>query len=291
LAGDCDSGYSCAYSSNIAWKNPSTPVAKEINPRLVFERLFGNGNGAEQGASYARRQLLKQSILDFVSSDAASLDAMLGTRDKMKMDEYFTSVREIEQRLTKLESARALHIAASAEKPLGVPHVYGEHLRLMQDMMILAFQADLTRTCTLMFANDGSNRSFADIGVPEGHHDMSHHGGNPIKLEKKRKIDQFYIEQFAYALKKMASIQEPEGSLLDNTMIMYGAGISDGNAHNHDNLPILLAGGAGAGITGGRHLVYKDFTPLTNLFLDILDRVGVKTDHLGDSTGNLAGVF
>ena len=291
LAGDCDSGYSCAYSSNIAWKNETTPIAKETNPRLVFERLFGNGEPNEQQESFARRQLLRQSILDFVSEDASKLKAQLGNRDLAKMDEYFTAVREIEDRLVRFENNAAVAAAYGANKPAGVPHDYGEHIRLMTDMMILAFQADLTRTCTMMFANDGSNRSYAQIGVPEGHHDISHHGGDPIKLEKKRKIDRFHVEQLAYTLKKMASIKEPEGSLLDNTMLMYGAGISDGNAHNHDNLPILLAGKGGGTIPTGRHIKYKDGTPLTNLYLDILDRVGARTDRLGDSTGELNGIF
>ncbi|MHB8636839.1 MAG: DUF1552 domain-containing protein [Fimbriimonadaceae bacterium] len=291
LAGDCDSGYSCAYSSNIAWKDATTPIAKEVNPRLVFERLFGNGNAGEQQESLARRQLLRRSILDFVSEDASKLKARLGGRDVEKMDEYFTAVREIEQRLLHFENSGALALAAGAEKPLGIPADYGEHIRLMADMMILAFQTDLTRTCTLMFANDGSNRSYAQIGVPEGQHDVSHHGGDPVKLEKKRKIDRYHVEQLAYILKKMAAIKEPEGSLLDNTMLMYGAGISDGNAHNHDNLPILLAGKGGGTIKTGRHITYKDGTPLTNLYLDILERVGARTDRLGDSTGELAGIF
>ena len=291
LAGDCDSGYSCAYSSNIAWKNETTPIAKEVNPRLVFERLFGNGQPDEQNESLARRQLLRRSILDFVSEDASKLKAQLGSRDLQKMDEYFTAVREIEERLIRFENSGAMAAASGAGKPLGIPADYGEHIRLMSDMMILAFQADLTRTCTMMFANDGSNRSYAQIGVPEGHHDMSHHGGDPAKLEKKRRIDRYHVEQLAYTLKKMAAIKEPEGSLLDNTMLVYGAGISDGNAHNHNNLPILLAGKGGGTIKTGRHIKYKDGTPLTNLYLDILERIGAKTDRLGDSSGELAGIF
>ena len=291
LAGDCDSGYSCAYSSNIAWKNETTPIAKEVNPRLVFERLFGNGEAGEQQESLARRQLLRRSILDFVSEDAAKLKSQLGSRDLQKMDEYFTAVREIEERLIRFENSGAMAAASGVGKPIGIPADYAEHIRLMSDMMILAFQADLTRTCTMMFANDGSNRSYAQIGVPEGHHDMSHHGGDPAKLEKKRKIDRYHVEQLAYVLKKMAAIKEPEGSLLDNTMLVYGAGISDGNAHNHNNLPILLAGKGGGTIQTGRHIKYKDGTPLTNLYLDILERVGARTDKLGDSTGELAGIL
>ena len=291
VAGDCDSGYSCAYSSNISWRNETTPVAKEVNPRLVFERLFGNGDEDEQGESLARRQLFRQSILDFVSDDAAKLKTQLGRRDQEKMDEYYTSVREIEERLRRFEQGQALAAKAGVEKPTGIPGSYGEHIRLMADMMILAFQTDMTRTCTLMYANDGSNRSYAEIGVPEGHHDMSHHGGDPVKLAKKRAIDRFHVEQLAYALKKMASIKEPEGTLLDNTLLMYGAGICDGNAHNHDNLPILLCGKGGGTVPTGRHIKYKDNTPLDNLYLDILDRLGVPVDHMGDSTGKLQGVF
>jgi hypothetical protein len=292
IGGDCDSGYSCAYSSNIAWKDETTPVAKEVNPRLVFERLFGNGDDDEQGVSLGRRQLLKQSILDFISEDASKLKAQLGSHDLRKMDEYFTAVREIEERLARFEGTSALAEATGVKRPVGIPGDYGEHIRLMGDMMILAFQCDLTRTCTLMYANDGSNRTFAQIGVPEGHHDMSHHGNDPVKLAKKRAIDTFHVEQLAYMLKKMQSIHEPTGgTLLDNTLLIYGAGISDGNAHNHDNLPILLAGRGGGNLKTGRHIRYADNTPLDNLYLDVLDRVGVPTDHLGDSTGQLKGVF
>jgi hypothetical protein len=292
IGGDCDSGYSCAYSSNISWANEHTPMAKEVNPRLVFERLFGNEDDAEQTESLGRRQLLKQSILDFVSEDASRLKGQLGTHDLRKMDEYFTAVREIEERLIRFENTNALAEASGIKRPTGIPGDYGEHIRLMADMMILAFQCDLTRTCTLMYANDGSNRTFAQIGVPEGHHDMSHHGGNPEKLAKKRAIDKFHVEQLAYTLKKMKSIKEPTGgTLLDNTILVYGAGISDGNAHNHDNLPILVAGKAGGSLKTGRHITYPDNTPLDNLYLDILDKVGVPTDHLGDSTGELKGIF
>lgn len=291
LAGDCDSGYSCAYSSNIAWKNPTQPLAKEVNPRLVFERLFGNGDAEEQGESLGRRRLLKQSILDFVSEDASRLKSSLGGRDVRKLDEYFTAVREIEQRLERFETAQAARLAAGLKEPAGVPSTYGEHIRLMGDMMVLAFQADLTRVCTFMFANDGSNRSYGEAGVPEGHHDVSHHGNDPIKLEKKAKIDRFHVEQLAYVLNKMKSIKEGNGTMLDNTMVVYGAGISDGNRHNHDDLPLLIAGGAGGRLKGGRHMTFAPNTPLTNLFLSMLDSMGIPAETLGDSTGRLQGVF
>lgn len=291
LAGDCDSGYSCAYSSNVSWKSETTPVAKEVNPRLVFERLFGNGKEGEQQEALARRQLFRMSVLDFISDDAAALRKELGGRDRQKLDEYFTAVREIEQRLVKFENQSKLAALANATKPAGVPTDYGEHIRLMMDMLILAFQTDLTRISTVMFANEGSNRSYAHIGVPEGHHDISHHGKNADKIAKKRRIDRFHVEQLAYALKKMQSIQEPNGTLLDNCMIVYGGGISDGDRHNHDDLPILMAGRAGGRLKGGLHRVYQPHTPMNNLFLSMLDRVGVPVETLGDSTGKLQGLF
>ncbi len=290
-SGNCDSGYSCAYSSSISWRGESTPVAKEVNPRLVFERLFGNGDKSEEEKSLRRRDLFRQSILDFVMEDAHSLRGQLGGRDQHKLDEYLTAVREIENRLVNFENANQEAILTGVQRPTGVPADYGEHIRLMGDMMVLAFQADLTRVCTFMFANDGSNRSYKDIGVPEGHHDMSHHGNDPHKLEQKRRIDRFHVTQLAYVLNKMQATKELDGTLLDNSMIVYGAGISDGNRHNHDDLPILLAGKGGGTIKTGRHVNYAANTPMNNLFLSMLDRVGVPGETLGDSTGKLTGLF
>ena len=291
MAGDCDSGYSCAYSSNVSWRSESTPVAKEVNPRLVFERLFGSGEKGEENQSRARRDLFNQSILDMVMEDASRLKARLGKRDQGKLDEYFQSVREIELRIQKMERLGKDMALAGAKKPTGIPPDYGEHIRLMADMMVLAFQADLTRICTFMFANDGSNRSFNFIGVPEGHHDMSHHGRDPVKLERKRKIDLFQMEQLAYLLRRLKKTKEGDSNLLDSSIIVFGAGISDGDRHNHDNLPILLAGKAGGAFKTGRHLIYPNHTPLNNLFLSMLDRVGVPTETLGNSTGKLAPLF
>jgi hypothetical protein len=288
-AGDCDSGYSCAYSSNISWRSESTPMAKEVNPRLVFERLFGSGQDSLE--SRQKRDRLRLSILDMVLEDAAKLKGQLGARDQHKLDEYFTSIREIEQRLQRTETESARQALEGVVQPKGIPSDYGEHIRLMGDMMVLAFQADLTRISTFMFANDGSNRSFSMIGVPEGHHDMSHHGKDQTKIEKKRKIDRFQAEQLAYILNKMDSIKEPTGSLLDNSMIVYGAGISDGDRHNHDDLPIMIAGKAGGRLKSGRHLKYENGTPMNNLFLSMLDNVGVDVEKLGDSTGKLQGLF
>jgi hypothetical protein len=286
-SGSCDTGYSCAYSSSISWRGPSTPNAHEVDPRAVFERLFGNSSPSETAESRARRQSLKRSVLDFVLDDANQLKRQLGPKDQSKLDEYFTGVREIEYRLARVEKINA-DPSLSSKMPAGVPQDMGEHIRLLCDMMTLAFQADLTRICTFMIANDGSNRNYKDLGVPEGHHDMSHHGGDPYKLEQIAKINKFHADQVAYFLEKLDSIHEPNGTLLDNSMIVYGAGISDGNRHNHDNLPILLAGGgAGTIKKQGQHLNFAPDTPLNDLFLSLLDRMGVHADTIGDSTGRL----
>ncbi len=290
VAGDCDSGYSCAYSSNVSWRGSNTPNAKEVNPRLVFERLFGTGTDEDPEAR-ARRERYRMSVLDFVMEDASKLKGQLGKRDQQKLDEYLTGVREIEKRLQKVESRNLMNALKGVNKPTGIPIEYSDHIRLMGDMMVLAFQADLTRIATFMFANDGSNRSFPQIGVSEGHHDMSHHGNEAYKLEQKRKIDRFHVEQLAYILNKMQSIKELDGTLLDNSMIVYGAGISDGNRHNHDDLPILMAGRAGGRLKTGQHMVFTQNTPMNNLFLSMLDHVGVKVEKLGDSTGKLQGLF
>lgn len=292
LAGNCDSGYSCAYSNSISWRSPSTPVAKEINPRAVFERLFGGGDELEKLESTAKRTEYNLSILDFISEDAAKLKDRLGNRDKQKMDEYFQSIREIENRLQKFEKDNRSKALAGVQAPAGgVPADRGDHIRLMGDMMILAFQADLTRVCTFMFANEGSNRPYREIGIGDGHHDISHHGQDPEKLQNKKLIDIYHTEALAYILEKMQTIKEPEGTLLDNSMILYGGGISDGDRHNHDNLPLLLAGKAGGRIPTGQHFQFNSYTPLTNLFLTMLDVAGVNVDQLGDSTGKLQGLF
>ncbi|MBV9470869.1 MAG: DUF1552 domain-containing protein [Abitibacteriaceae bacterium] len=289
-AGNCDSGYSCAYSSSVSWSSESTPVAKETNPRLVFERLFGNGEEGEQAESRQRRERYKKSILDFVMEDANDLKTQLGARDQRKLDEYFTGVREIEQRLARVEEISNATMPAMA-KPGGVPADPGEHIRLMCDMLVLALQSDLTRISTFMLANDGSNRSYRNIGIAEGHHELSHHQGNKEKQDKIRQINRFHVTQLAYLLEKMKSIKEGDGTLLDNSMLVYGAGISDGDRHNHNDLPILLAGGGAGTLKPGRHVTYPDGTPMSNLFLAMLDRVNIHTDSLGDSTGRLEHLF
>lgn len=286
-AGNCDSGYSCAYSSSIAWRSENTPVAHEVDPRAVFERLFGGSEPGETADARKRREYYRKSVLDFVLEDAKSLQSKLGVRDQGKLDEYFTGVREIERRLDLADKANLTGRLAGADRPAGVPADFGEHIRLLADMMLLAFQTDMTRIATFMIANDGSNRGYASIGVPEGHHDCSHHGRDPVKQEKVQKINTFHITQLAYLLEKMQAIKEDDGTLLDNTMLVYGAGISDGDRHNHDDLPILLAGKGGGTIKSGRHVTYQNGTPMTNLLLSMLDRMGVHAETLGDSSGKL----
>lgn len=288
VSGNCDSGYSCAYSSSISWRSPTTPMPKEVNPRMVFERLFGDSELADE--SLQKRRMQRISILDLIAEDAAELKRKLGSRDKLKIEEYFTSVRDIENRLERMEESEA-KLVKMGQKPTGVPSDYGEHVRLMGDMMILAFQADLTRISTFMFANEGSNRNYRNIGISDGHHDISHHGKQAEKLEKKRQIDRFHVEQLAYILNRMRSIREVEGTLLDNTMLLYGGGIGDGDRHNHDDLPILLAGRGAGKLKPGRHVRFRQGTPLNNLFLSMLDKVGVDVEQLGDSTGKLQGLL
>jgi len=284
LAGNCDSGYSCAYSSNISWRSESTPQPKETNPRAVFERLFGNGRG--DTGTQAQRIQFQQSILDFVREDAHQLDRQLGSADRRRLDEYLTSIREIERRIQASEGP-APQAPNGMRRPFGIPSDYGAHIRLMGDILALGFQTDLTRIATFVFANEGSNRSYRPINVSEGHHDLSHHGNNAEKLDKIAAINRFHIEQFAYLLGKLKAIREGEGTLLDNCMILYGSGNSDGNRHNHDDLPILLAGKGGGTLRPNRHVRYPRNTPITNLYLSMLKRMGVRIDRFGDSTGSL----
>ena len=288
-SGKCDSGYSCAYSNNVSWRDGTTPMAKETNPRLVFERLFGNGPKGERNESLARRQRYQKSILDFVLEDARSLTRKVSGNDRQKLDEYLVAVREIEQRIQRAEgkSVSKSSVLAGLGKPEGVPDSYQEHIRLMGDMMILAFQTDVTRVSTFMLANAGSNRSYRPIGVNEGHHSLSHHQNDRDKLEKISKINTFHVEQLSYMLQKMKSIPEGEGSLLDHCMVVYGSGISDGNRHNNENLPIVLAGRGGGWIRPGRHIQYSGDTPLNNLFVPMLNQAGATTDSFNDSTGTL----
>jgi hypothetical protein len=291
-AGKCDSGYSCAYSNNISWRNESTPMARELNPRLVFERLFAETLPRERTEGQKRRELYKKSILDFVLEDAKALSTRVGGRDRQKLDEYLTAIREIELRVANAGRMAAANtsVAAGYEVPEDVPESYEEHARLMGDMMVLAFQADVTRLCTFMLANEGSNRSYRNIGVSEGHHNLSHHQGDPAKHRQIRDINRFHVQQFAYVLSRLRAISEGEGTLLDQCMVVYGAGLADGNAHDHGNLPLLLAGRGGGRLQPGRHLRYAPETPMANLLVALLQRAGVKVERFGDSTGALRGL-
>jgi hypothetical protein len=289
MAGNCDSGYSCVYSSTISWRSPTQPLPKLVNPKLVFERLFGAGKDSDQ----AKRDGLRRSILDFVREDAGDLRIRLGANDQRKLDEYFSAVRDIEQRIERAAKLPEIKVPNMA-KPGGIPDKehFDEHLKLMCDLLVLAFQTDVTRVCTFVLANEGSNRQYRLIGVPEGHHDLSHHGNDPKKQAKIQKINTFHISQFAYILTKLKAIREGDGTLLDHCMIAYGSGNSDGNRHNHDDLPVLIAGRGNGSIKTGRHMVLprgKD-TPLNNLWLSLLDRMSVQVDRLGDATGRLAGL-
>jgi hypothetical protein len=284
-AGNCDSGYSCAYSSNISWRSATTPMAKEVNPRQVFERLFASRAKGEAEAARARRLAYDKSILDFVIEDADTLQTRLGGTDRRKLDEYLTAVRDLERRIAGAETFPGDE-DVNYPRPAGIPKDYREHIRLMCDLLVLAFRSDVTRIGTFMLANEGSNRSYTFIDIPEGHHELSHHGNDKKKLEKIKSINQFHMEQFAYLLTQLDAIREGDGTLLDHSMIVYGSGIGDGNAHNHDKLPILLAGRGGGTIRSGRHVKYEKL-PLNNLYLSMLDRMGVPTDSLGDSTGRL----
>jgi hypothetical protein len=286
--GSCDHGYSCVYQTNLSWRGEALPATKEVDPRLVFERLFGSPV-PEDRAERQRRQRDDKSILDFVAEDAVQLRAKLGAGDRRKLDEYLTGVREIEQRIQRVQPA--VNVGGTAyPRPVGIPGDYGEHLRLMSDLLVLAFQADLTRIATFVFANDGSNRSYRALGVSEGHHDLSHHGRDLLKQRKVQKINQFHVEQLAYLLDKLRASKENGVPLLDNCLLVYGSGISDGDRHNHENLPILLAGKGGGSLKTGRHLRYARETPLTNLYVSLLDRVDVPVERFGDSKGRLPGL-
>ena len=283
MAGNCDSGYSCVYSSTMSWRSATQPLPKEVNPKLVFERLFASAPDANR----AKRDARRKSILDFVSQDSKDLQGKLGRNDVRKLDEYFSAIRDIELRIERAEKLPPIK-APEYATPAGIPAAYDEHIRLMCDLVVLAFQADVTRVVSFVLANEGSNKPYPFIEVPEGHHDLSHHGNDEAKKAKIRQINLFHTKQLAYLLEKLKSTPEGEGSLLDHAMVAYGSGNSDGNAHNHDDLPILLAGGACGTLKTGRHIRYPKETPLNNLWVSMLNRMEVDLTQIGDSTGGLA---
>ncbi len=289
-SGSCDSGYACAYQYNLAWSSPTTPVSPEPNPRLVFERLFGAGERADRQRNYAERQATDRSILDFVREEAADVQKRIDPQDRRKLDEYLTVVREMEGRLKDHERfARAPE--TDADVPAGIPADFGEHMRIMYDMLLLAFRTDATRIATLLLAYDGSNRTFPDLGIREGHHYLTHSQRKAELAKKVAQIDQFYVSRLAEFLQKMSQIEDVDGkSLLYNSMIVYGGAIADGNRHTHDNLPVIVAGHAGGAISTGRYLKAAP-QPMSNLFVSMLDLFGTPVKEFGDSTGPLAALL
>ncbi|WP_406700612.1 DUF1552 domain-containing protein [Singulisphaera sp. Ch08] len=285
--GNCDSGYSCVYEHTMSWRSSTSPLPNEVDPRLVFERLFSDQSN---DPSRLKRNRLRASVLDAVIADARGLESRLGGADRQKLDQYLTCVRELELRIARAETLPPIQPPAGAVRPESVPADLGDHFHLMCDLMVLAFQTDVTRVATCMFGREGSELKYKMVGVSEGHHELTHHRGDPDKIDKVRSINTFHIQQFAYLIGRLKAIPEGEGTLLDNCMIAYGSGNSDGNRHSHDNLPILVAGKGGGSLKPGRHVRFPKETPVNNLWLSLLDRMGAHLDQLGDSTGHLEGL-
>jgi hypothetical protein len=283
----CDEGYTCAYMNTFSWSSPTTPLPMENNPRLVFQRLFGEGENKKDRSVQTRED---RSILDSVTGSMKRLQATLGAIDRRRMDQYFDSIREVELRLQRIEAknADASALGQAGTRPLGVPDKFEDHINLMFDLQVLAFQADITRVTTLMIGREEGGRSYPQIDVPDGHHSISHHDNNPEKLAKLAKIDAYHVQQLANFLGKLGNTPDGETNLLDNSMILYGGGISNGNMHNHERLPVVIAGGGAGQLKGGRHLEYKQDVPMSNVLRSVLAKAGVNTDTLGDSTGLLA---
>jgi hypothetical protein len=283
--GECDS-YTCAYQT-VAWKSPTEPLPPEVNPRLLFERMFGDMDVSSNVDQRKKQAIYRNSILDLTMQDTRSLKRDLGPTDQRKLDEYLTSVRELEVRMSSAANNNAQVVPAGFSKPTGIPTDYAEHARLMFDLASIAFQSDMTRVATFMLAREGGVRPYPEIGVPEAHHSISHHGGDKELIEKLIKIECYHMEQFAYFVEKMKAMQEGSGSLLDNTLLVYGAALADPNRHDHDHCPTLLVGNAGGQLKTGQHVAFKQGTPMSNLHLTVLDSVGVPTDKLGNSEGKL----
>ena len=284
MVGQCDNGYACVYQNNLSWSSPTTPLPAEAHPRVVFERLFGEGGSPEQ-----RRAALgkRASLLDWVREDMARLQRTLGPSDPDRIDQYLDSVREVERRIEKAEARASDNLLPDLDRPVGVPAAYADHARLMFDLQVLAMQADVTRVVSFQLARETSNRAYPEIGVPDPHHPISHHGGDPEKLAQLAKINQFHVSLFAEFLEKLKSVSDGEGSLLDHTLYLYGSGMGNPNVHDHVNLPVIVAGGGAGKARGGRHIKYDEPTPMANLHLTLLDSVGVRLDTFSDSTGKI----
>jgi Protein of unknown function (DUF1552) len=282
VVGACDHGYACAYMNSMSWKSPTMPLPAETNPRFVFERLFGSGNTAEERRARSEED---RSILDGVTQEIAKLRRKLGAPDRLKLGEYFDAIRDVEQRIAKNESYN--RDVAIPDRPVGEPESFREHAELMFDLQALAFQADITRVSSFMLARENVNRSYTEIGLPEAHHAMSHHANNPEKMKVFAKLNHYHVDTLGYFLRKLQAIPDADGSLLDNTVVLYGSGMSDGNTHNNFNVPVVVVGGRSQQIQGNRHLRYAKGTPLANLSLTLMLKFGVPAEHFGDSTGKL----
>ncbi len=286
--GQCDNGYACVYQNNLSWSSPTTPLPAEAHPRIVFENLFGEG-----GSPQDRRAALKKraSLLDSVTEEITRLQKQVGPSDREKIRQYLDTVREVERRIQTAEADAKDNKLPDLDRPLGVPAAYAEHARLMFDLQVLAFQGDVTRVITFQLARETSNRTYPEIGVPEAHHPLTHHGNDPAKIAKVAKINKFHVSLFAEFLQKLQATPEADGSLLDHCLYLYGSGMGNPNVHDHRNLPILVAGGAAGKMRGGRHLKFDQLTPLANLHLTLLDKVGVPLESFADSHGQIAGLF
>jgi hypothetical protein len=287
-AGVCNNGYACVYQNCISWSSPTTPLPSEAHPRIVFERLFGEG-----GPTAARRAALRSrgSLLDSFNEDIARLKREVGITDRVRLDQYLDSIRDVERQIERAEARVAENPIPDLERPVGVPAAFADHAKLLFDLQVLAFQADITRVVSFQLTRELNNRTYPEIGVPDPHHPTSHHGNDPEKLAKIAKINTFHVSLFAYFLEKLKSTPDGDGSLLDNTVYLYGSGMGNSSIHDHENLPILVAGGTACGMRGGRHIRYKNGTPLANLHLTLLDRVGVHVDSFGDSNGKIEDLF
>jgi hypothetical protein len=287
MVGSCDAGYSCAYQNSLAWRTPSTPMPPEINPRLVFERLYGSLESSLDAKARTALNEDRKSVLDYVNERTRRLVGTLGHNDRRKLDEYLTAIREIEKRIRHVEDENR-RLTPEMDKPTGIPNDFAEHVRLMHDLLAVALQSDITRFSTLLYSREGSNRAYPSLGFTDGHHPITHHRYIPDLVEKVTRINCYHLEHFAYLVGKLKSIQEADGTLLDHCMIVYGSSLSDGNRHSHEDLPVIILGRGNGKLNSGRHLVYDDKPPMTNLFLTLLHKLGVPTEKLGDSTGKLA---
>jgi hypothetical protein len=282
--GQCDNGYACVYQNNLSWSSPTTPLPAEAHPRVVFERLFGEGGTTAERQAELRKNA---SLLDWVSEDISRLQRKLGPGDRTKVSEYLDTVREVERRIQKAEAETADSHLPDLDRPIGVPAAYADHARLMFDLQVLALQADVTRVITFQLARETSTRTYPEIGVPDPHHPTTHHKNDPEKLEKVAKINAFHVSLFAYYLEKLKATRDGNGSLLDHSVFLYGSGMGNPDVHDHVNLPILVAGGGAGKLKGGRHIKYAEATPLANLHLTLLDKVGVHLDSFADSRGKV----